>query len=75
MTAKENEMTKTKAAAIAASAYNVCGPRDGSPATPSNVGNLRRTDVVRFLGLYLAAHDGSLYTRAEIDAARDLLAA
>lgn len=68
-------MTHHKAAAIAASAYNVCGPRSGTPATPANVAKLNRTEVVRCLGLYMTAHDGSLFTAAEIDAARELLAA
>lgn len=63
-----------KTAEIAASAYNVCGPRTGTPATPATVKKINRTLLVKCLGLYMAEHDGSLYTQAEIDAARDKLA-
>lgn len=63
-----------KTAEIAASAYNVCGPRTGAPATPATVKTISRTVLVKCLGLYMAAHDGSLYTPAEIDAAREVLA-
>ena len=68
-------MNNAKAAAIAASAYNVCGPRTGTPATPATVGGFNRTEVLRCIGLYMAAHDGSLFSRDEIVEARELLAA
>lgn len=67
-------MTIPKALAIAASAYNVCGPRTGEAATPSTITNWGRTDVLRCMGLYMDAHDGELFTRAEIVEASELLA-
>jgi len=68
-------MNQSKAAAIAASALNVCGPRNGEAATPATIAKFGKTNVLRCLGLYAAAHDGSLFTRAEIMEARELLAA
>ena len=68
-------MNIAKAAAIAASAYNVCGPRSGEPATPATIGKFSKTEVLRCMGLYMDAHDGELFTRAEIAEARELLAA
>ena len=68
-------MNNAKSLAIAASAYNVCGPRTGNPATPATVAKLNRTAVVHCIGLYMAAHDGSLFSRAEIVEAREFLAA
>lgn len=67
-------MDNQKAAAIAASAYNVCGPRSGEFAKPSTIGQFSQTEVLRCIDLYASAHDGSMFTRTEILAARDLLA-
>ncbi len=66
-------MDIAKAPAIAASAYNVCGPRRGEAATPSTIGKFGKTAVLRCLDGYAEAHDGSLFTRAEIIEARTLL--
>ena len=66
-------MNLAKAAAIAASAYNVCGPKSGKAATPATIGTFGKTEVLRCLGLYADAHDGSLYTRSEITEAREVL--
>lgn len=63
-----------KSAAVAASAYNVCGPRTGAPATPATVAALDRALVLRCLDTYATAHDGALFTAAEIEAARAALA-
>ena len=68
-------MTNAKVAAIAASAYNTCGPRTGEAATPATVAKFGKTVILRCIGIYAAAHDGSLFTRAEIMEARELLAA
>lgn len=59
-------MTIDKAAAIAASAYNVCGPRSGVFATPATVGTFDRSAVADCLAAYETAHDGELFTTAEI---------
>ena len=68
-------MTNDKARAIAASAYNVCGPRSGEAATPATIGKFGRNMVLHCVAEYSRAHDGSLFSRPEIIAAYDLLAA
>ena len=66
-------MNIQKAAAIAASAYNVCGPRAGTPATPSTIANFGKSEILRCMGIYADAHDGDMFTRNEIMEARELL--
>lgn len=68
-------MTTDKAAAIAASAYNTCGPRAGAAATPATVSNFDRAVVANCLAEYVTTHDGDLFTADEIRAARDLFLA
>lgn len=64
-------MTTDKLNAIAASAYNVCGPRQGAYATPSTIGNFDRAVIANCLAEYVTAHDGEMFTKAEIAEARD----
>lgn len=68
-------MNIAQAAAIAASAYNVCGPQAGEFATPATVGKFGKTTILRCMGQYAEVHDGELFTTNEILAARDVLAA
>jgi len=68
-------MNIAKAAAIAASAINVCGPRTGVGATPATIGKFGKDAVLQFMATYADIHDGELFTRAEIMEARQLLAA
>lgn len=68
-------MTPDKTRAIAASAYNVCGPQTGEPARPATVGKFGHTRVLQCVAEYSRTHDESLYTKGEIIAAYDLLAA
>lgn len=62
-------------AAIAASAYNVCGPMSGAYATPSTVASFDRATVSACIEKYETAHDGTLFSVAEIQAARAFYAA
>lgn len=64
-------MNLHKMNAIAASAYNVCGPRAGAFATPATIHQFDRALVVSCLAQYVAAHDGELFTRAEIETTRN----
>lgn len=65
-------MTRDKANAIAASAYNVCGPRTGTPATPSTVWAFGRNVVLDCMTKYATVHDGELFTHDEIIEAHNL---
>lgn len=60
----------SKLQAIAASAYNVCGPRTGAAATPATIGQFNRALVINCLAEYKLVHDGELFTRLEIEQAR-----
>jgi len=64
-------MTNDKSQEIAASAYNVCGPRSGEAATPRNVWGFGRNVVLDCIARYADEHDGSLFTRDEIIAAHN----
>ena len=64
-------MNADKINAIAASAYNTCGPKIGAHATPATVKYFSRTVVANCLSEYVTAHDSDLFTQAEIRAARD----
>lgn len=66
-------MTNAQALAIAASAYNVCGPRSGPYATPSTVKAFGRNIILRCMVEYAETHDGSCFARAEIVEARDII--
>ena len=68
-------MNAQKAAAIAASAYNACGPRIGAAATPATVSQFDRAVVANCLAEYVTAHDGELFTKGEIAEARHLFIA
>lgn len=64
-------MNTDKTNAIAASAYNLCGPQTGAAATPATVKDFDRSVVANCLAEYVTSHDGELFTQAEIRAARD----
>ena len=68
-------MTTDLANAIAASAYNVCGPRSGAFATPSTVASFDRALVANCLAEYVTAHDGEMFTKAQLREARDMFVA
>lgn len=61
------------ALAIAASAWNVCGPRSGTPATPSTVAGFPRANLLQYMRAYARSHDGDLFTVAQIESALALL--
>jgi len=65
-------MNRDKSQEIAASAYNVCGPKTGEAATPRNVWTFGKNVVLDCMARYADAHDGELFTREEIIAAHNL---
>lgn len=69
-------MNADKARAILSSAYNVCGPRSGAPATPAAVDGLCRTTLKECADLYaehVESDPDALFTPAEVHAAADLM--
>jgi len=66
-------MTAAKILAIAAGAYNVCGPRSGTPATPATIQQMvNRSEMVRLLLAYKkesAADPLALHSQEEIETA------
>lgn len=65
-------MTADLALAIAASAWNVCGPQTGEAATPANVHTFHRASVGNALNSYASA-PRDMYSASEIAAARAML--
>lgn len=68
------QMTPARVAAVAASAYNVCGPQTGEPARPSTVLQMDRSTVAACMEKYRSVVD-DLYTPAETFAAIEALSA
>jgi hypothetical protein len=69
-------MNRSEALAIAASAYNRCGPQSGDPATPRNVLSFGRNSVAHCMAEYARlaeSGDDTMYVRASIVEARDFL--
>lgn len=62
----------SKQLAILASAYNVCGPRTGTPARPDTVLSMASVDQLKsYEGSYashVAADSDALYTAGEVAA-------
>jgi hypothetical protein len=67
-------MHASRIAAIAASAYNVCGPRSGEPATPATVRSMADdASLAAMLDRYVShviADPDPLYSAGEVIAAR-----
>lgn len=65
-------MQTSQVLAIAASAYNVCGPRSGESATPRTVRKLNRNLVLHCMAEY-SREPEALYTPSEVIEARDVM--
>lgn len=70
-------MNALRIAAIAASAYNVCGPRSGEPATPANVYAMAEAaalaEMLDRYAAHVATDSDPLYSVGEVYSARGSL--